>query len=48
MDSVVEEYRLSCFTACGIFLDKGLNRCPPALQDEFVTTGPPGKPMTAF
>ena len=27
-DSVVVAYRLGCPTACGIFLDQGLNPCP--------------------
>ena len=26
--SVVAAHRLSCFTACGIFPDQGLNQCP--------------------
>ena len=29
--------------ACGIFLDQGLNLCPPEVAGGFLTTGPPGK-----
>ena len=28
MSSVIAVYGLSCFLACGIFLDQGLNRVP--------------------
>ena len=32
LPSLVVVYKLSCPTACGIFLDKGLNPCPPHWQ----------------
>jgi len=41
--SVVVVHRLSCPTACGIFLDQGVEPVPPALAGKFLTTGPPGK-----
>ena len=40
--------RLSCSETHGIFLDQGLNPCPPALAGRFLTTGPPGKSWTFF
>ena len=40
--SIVVPHRLSCSTACGIFLDQGLNPSP-ALAGRFSTTEPPGK-----
>ena len=38
--SVVTTLGLSCPTACGIFLDQGLNPCPLHRQAD---SGPPGK-----
>ena len=34
---------LSCPTAQGIFLDQGLNPCPPAMAGGFLNTGPLGR-----
>ena len=36
---------ISCFMACGIFLDQGLNLCYLALAGRFFTTETPGKPL---
>ena len=41
--SVVVVHGFSCSAACGIFLDQGLNPCPPALAGGFLTAAPPGK-----
>ena len=48
--SVVAAHRLSCPTACGIFLDQGLNLCLLALAGGFCTTELPGEPpkVSAF
>ena len=48
--SVVAPHRLSCPTACGIFLDQGLNPCLLALAGGFCTPEPPGEPpkVSAF
>ena len=43
MSSVVGMHGLSCFAACGIFLNQGLNPCSPALAGRFLSTGPLGK-----
>ena len=41
---LVEAGRFSCPEACGILvLRPGIEPLPPALQDGFLTTGPPGK-----
>ena len=42
--SIAAAHGLSCSLACGIFLDQGLNWCPPAWQGGFLTIGPSGKP----
>ena len=42
--SIILVHGLSCSLACGIFLDQGLNWCPPAWQGGFLTIGPSGKP----
>ena len=39
--SVVAGHRLSCFMACGIFLDLGSNPCPLHWQADFLSTVPP-------
>ena len=39
--SVVPGHRLSCFMACGIFLDLGSNPCPLHWQADFLSTVPP-------
>ena len=41
--SLVVVLGLSCWPACGIFPDQGLNRCPLHSKEDS-TTGPPGKP----
>ena len=41
--SVVVAHGLSCPTAQGIFLDQGLNPCPPAMAGGFLNTGPLGR-----
>ena len=41
-------HRLSCSTACGIFLDQGLNLCLLRWQADFFTTEPPGKPLPFY
>ena len=46
--SVVVAHGLSCPMAYGIFPDQGLNLCPPALADVFLTIGPPGKSKIFF
>ena len=46
--SAVGAHGLSCSMACGIFPEQGSNQCPLALQDGFLTTGPPGKPCFSF
>ena len=38
-------HRLSCSTACGIFLDLRLKSVSPALPGGFLTTVPPGKSL---
>ena len=38
-------HRLSGSTACGVFLDRGLNPMSPALAGGFFMTEPPGKPV---
>ena len=43
VSSVVGVHGLSCFVACGIFLNQGLNPCSPALAGRFLSTGPPEK-----
>ena len=45
-DSIVLMHRLSCPTACRIFLDQGSNLCVPALAGKFFLTEPPGKPYS--
>ena len=42
--SVVTAHGLSCSAACGVFVHQGL-KSSLALQDIFLTTGPPGKPQ---
>ena len=32
--------------ACGIIPGPGINMVSPVLQDRFLTTGPPGKPLS--
>ena len=44
--SVVVEYGLTCFSACGNFPDQGSNLCPPALAGRFLSIVPPGKSFT--
>ena len=45
MGSLVVACRLSCPTALGILIPSpGIETTSPALQGEFSTTGPPGKP----
>ena len=46
--SVVVAHRPRCSAACGIFLDQGLNPCPPALTGRFSITVPPGEPSLFF
>ena len=41
--SVLVVHGLSYSTACGIFLDQGLNPCAFALAGWFLTSGPPGR-----
>ena len=42
--SVVVAHGLSCPTACGILVPlPGIESASPALEGEFVTTGPPGE-----
>ena len=49
MGSVVVACRLSCHTALGILIPSpGIEPASPALQGEFLTTGPPGKPSLGF
>ena len=44
MGSSLRTLRLSCFTACGILAPRpGIEPTTPALQGQFLTTGPPGK-----
>ena len=44
--SLVVARRLSCPTACGILVPwPGIEPASTALQDGFLTTGPPGKPL---
>ena len=44
--SVVAVLRLSCSTARGILVPQpSIELMSPALQGEFLTTGPPGKPL---
>ena len=43
--SVAVAPRLTCSTACGIFLDQGLNLCLLQWQVDSFTTEPPGKPQ---
>jgi len=43
--SAVVAYGLSCPMACGIFLDQGSSWCP-TLQGGFLTTAPPGNPLS--
>ena len=38
-------HRLSCSTACGIFLDLGSKSVSPALPGRFLTNVPPGKSL---
>ena len=39
-------YGLSCPAACGsLSLQPGIEPEPPALEDEFLTTGPPEKSL---
>ena len=45
--SLVLARRLSCPTACGILVPRpGIEPVSPALEDRFLTTGPPGKSPT--
>ena len=41
--SLVAAHGLSCFMACGILSDQGLNHIPPSLAGKFFTTELPGK-----
>ena len=41
---MVVMHGLSCFVACGIFLDQGSNPYPLHWQVDFFTTEPPGNP----
>ena len=43
VDSLVA-HGLCCSTACGIFLDQGMEPLSPALAGGFFTTEPPGQP----
>ena len=44
--SVVVGLRLSCSAACGILVPQaGIELASSALQDEFLTTGPPGNSL---
>ena len=44
--SVVVAHGLSCPVACGILVPRpGIEPVSPALQDGFLTTGPPGKSL---
>ena len=44
MESLAVARGLSCFVACGILVPgPGVEPASPALQDGFLTTGPPGK-----
>ena len=46
MSSVVAAHRVSCSAACGILVPRpGIEPESPALQDRFLTTGPPGKSL---
>ena len=40
--------RLSCFLACGVFLDQGSNLCPLHWQAKFLSTVPPWKSEMVF
>ena len=46
--SVVVANRLSCPTACGIFPDQGLNRCPLHCKANSQPLDPQGGPRMAF
>ena len=44
--SVVARHGLSCPVACGILVPRpGIEPAFPALEDGFLTTGPPGKSL---
>ena len=45
MGSVVVEHGLSCFVACGIFPDQGLNLCPLHWQADSYPLYHQGSPM---
>ena len=38
-------HRLSCSTACGIFLDQGSNLCTLYCQADFLTSAPTGRSL---
>ena len=46
--SVAVAHGLCCSTAFEIFQDQGPNLCSPALAGRFLTTRPPGKPITCI
>ena len=46
--SIAVAQGLSCFGACGIFLDQRSNSLSLALAGGFFTTEPPGKPSFSF
>ena len=48
MGSVVVAYGLSCSTACGIFLDQGLNSCLLHWQSNSLTLSHQGSPKIYF
>ena len=46
MSLVAVLHRLVAPLACGIIPGPGINMVSPALQGRFLTTGPPGKPLS--